>query len=372
MGSLVLGHWLRRVDSRQRPVRAQVWLHGMCMGRRCWLRHSNGAQLSCGATLLPHPLSAAGPVHLRCRDCRPVCRHDASRREHVACSGLPHRAAVALRGLHLPQGAPGPNASQSTRHRPLLQMTIIHSYYKQERQLVMKTNIVLVALFSSLILFSCGRDGKNNEEPKQEGTSYPSELCGTWIYYSGAPKSILSDIDSTLIFNHVLTLTSNGNFSESVSTIDESAPLYGNWKVNNKSLVITDWNGNVINSGLSYSIGSDSILSLTSDGKSAFYYRPSILQSMYPSIIFGTWEIYKVSQLVFNRNGTGVSYSNYHDGFYLGREYTTWSIAADSLRIRYIDWAESAGLFEYKIDYLNTKYLCITNKNGTSRYSKQR
>lgn len=242
----------------------------------------------------------------------------------------------------------------------------------------MKNLFLLIVFIISLSFISCNKDKNNNDsvidEPKQEEIIHPNELIGTWIYYSGTPKSVLSDVDSSLILNHVLTLNSNGNFTESIiakSGINEGSLLYGNWKVNNKTFVFTDWNGNIINNDISYSISKDSVLNLTCGNKSAIYYHPSNLQNMYPTLIIGSWEIYKAFKIVMLSDGTGAVYSNYYDGFYRGREYTTWSLNEDSLLIKYKDWAGPAALNEYTIDFLNTKYLCLKSNNGKSCYSRQ-
>ena len=107
----------------------------------------------------------------------------------------------------------------------------------------MKNLLILITFIISLSFISCNKDKNNNDsvidEPKQEEIIHPNELIGTWIYYSGTPKSVLSDVDSSLILNHVLTLNSNGNFTESIiakSSINEGSLLYGNWKVNNKTI----------------------------------------------------------------------------------------------------------------------------------------
>lgn len=241
----------------------------------------------------------------------------------------------------------------------------------------MKNLLIFLALFISLSFISCGNNENNHDsvidEPKQEETNHPNELIGTWVYYSGTPKSILSDVDSNLILNHVLTLTSNGNFSESIDiqSVDNNAPTYGNWKASKKTLVFTDWNGKIIDNGISYSVSKDSILSLTYGNYSAIYYRPSNIHTMYPTLIIGTWERKGIRKMVFNSDGKGAVYSNYYNGFYMSREYTTWSIKNDSLLIKYTDWAGDAALNNYKIDYLNTRNLCLKSKDGRAWYPKQ-
>ena len=66
----------------------------------------------------------------------------------------------------------------------------------------------LLSLIFIFVLLSCGGDDKNpvNDEPNkpdpvQPATKYPTELVGTWEFYSGNPVAILSSIEENDILN---------------------------------------------------------------------------------------------------------------------------------------------------------------------------
>lgn len=233
---------------------------------------------------------------------------------------------------------------------------------------------LFILYFFSLLLLSCGNNDSETDEPIQK-TDHPKELVGTWIYYSGTPKSILSDVESGNILNHELALTANGNFSESITAEsdnnkDSASPRSGNWKVNNKTLKFTDWYGNPINADISFSLGPDSILVLTCVDNIAYYYKPDDIQKHYSQLIIGTWETYRI-KIVVSGDGTGAVY-NYYSDYVYGSEKMTWKIEKDSLTINYTDWAYPTSLHKYRINYLNTKHLSWTDNQVEYHFSKRK
>ena len=58
LGSLVLRRRMRCAHSRQRAVRAAIWLYGVCMGWFCRLRNGHGAVVSCRSEEVSDKLSA--------------------------------------------------------------------------------------------------------------------------------------------------------------------------------------------------------------------------------------------------------------------------------------------------------------------------
>jgi hypothetical protein len=249
----------------------------------------------------------------------------------------------------------------------------------------MRNYFLFILFFFSLLFLSCGKDGEKSDsvidEPNQQETGmtdHPTELVGTWVYYSGVPKSILSDVEGGEVLNHVLVFTPNGNFSESVTSISNNGIVpsssVGNWKANKQVLSFTDWNGNTVNANISFSFDQDSVLILTYAGKNAHYYNSEFMPKLYPESIIGVWESYVSGsgrvRMVFNSGGTGVYNTYYINGMYYGREYITWKINNDSLAINYTDWAYPTSLHEYKINYLNINSLSLNYKEGTSYYSR--
>ena len=229
-----------------------------------------------------------------------------------------------------------------------------------------------------MLFLSCGNDDNKNDsvidEPDQEETSqniYPTELVGTWVYYSGTPRSVMTANESDMILNHILEFASNGYFAETItikSGLDyiggETSTLDGRWWVSGKQIMFSDKYGNPINTSLAYLFEADSALSLNA----ARYYPSPKISNYFLSAIIGSWVSGK-NRILINRGGTGAVYTYYTDIVY-GSENITWKLSNDSLTINYNSWAYPTSLHEYKINYLNTKHLSLLSKDGTSFYSK--
>jgi hypothetical protein len=247
----------------------------------------------------------------------------------------------------------------------------------------MRSYFLLISFFVSLLFLSCGDDGDNNDsvidEPNQEETSqniHPTELVGTWVYYSGTARTVLSTNEGDMILNQILEFASNGYFAETItvkSHLDyiggETSTLDGRWWVSGKQIMFSDKYGNPINTSLAYLFEADSALSLNA----ARYYPSAKVSNYFSSTIVGTWENYRTlsgkERIVANSNGSGVVYIYYSENVY-GAENMTWKLKDDSLTINYNSWAYPTSLHEYKINYLNTKHLSLTGKDGESFYSK--
>ena len=162
-------------------------------------------------------------------------------------------------------------------------------------------HLKIFSLLFMLALFSCGGDDNNsviNEpekpDPVQPGSKYPTELVGTWQFYSGNPVAVLSSIEENDILNHTFIFVDNGNMNEAVVYRDDNrfgktTSAYGNWLIENKQLKLTDWQGNAIGGNCSYKINADSSLTLTIAGKSAVYYKQDEIKKKYPDLIIGRW-----------------------------------------------------------------------------------
>ena len=87
-------------------------LHGLCLGRLLGLRGGHAAVLLRGAEEVPHPLRPEGHRLLRAAGGGALCGgRIRAAGQRVAPSGLPHRAAAAVCGLHCEEGpAPEPHS----------------------------------------------------------------------------------------------------------------------------------------------------------------------------------------------------------------------------------------------------------------------
>ena len=162
-------------------------------------------------------------------------------------------------------------------------------------------HLIFLSLLFVVALFSCGNDDNNtvNGEPDtpdsvQPANKYPSELVGTWQFYSGDPEAILSSIKDSDILNHSFIFVANGNLNESIVYSDankqgKTISANGNWMVENKSLRLTDWQGNPLNGSFSYKINADSSLTLINGSNSAVYYKQDDIKKKYPDLIVGSW-----------------------------------------------------------------------------------
>ena len=232
----------------------------------------------------------------------------------------------------------------------------------------MKKNILYLLTFVllSFSLPSCGDDNNNIVIDEPEGTEsnrYPVELVGTWCYYSGNPNSLFVDFNEKDILNMTYTLTSNGNLSEtfvfySPDNEGKKTSTIGNWSVENKTLMISDWNGNKINGDLSYSLNNDNSLTLTINGTSAIYYKQEDIVKLYPKLIIGAWNNNWPAngkiRYSFNSDGTAVRQSNYINGFFCGRSSFTWSINGNELITQNEGVSEQG---KSTINYLNKRSL---------------
>lgn len=226
----------------------------------------------------------------------------------------------------------------------------------------------------SYSMSSCGGDDNNIDEPVNSNENrYPSELVGTWFYHSGDPSSLFVDFEGNDILNITYTLTSNGNLQESFVYYSgdysgKSTSTLGNWYVENKKLIITDWNANMIHNGLSYKFNNDNSLTITINGKSSLFYRQEDIEKIYKDLIIGTWNNNALgggkTRITFNRDGSGHQQSTYINGFYYGSTHFSWSCNGNELTIKNDDAPQSNTT---KINYVNKKSFSW----GTSYFTKE-
>lgn len=245
----------------------------------------------------------------------------------------------------------------------------------------------LLSLIFIFVLLSCGGDDNNpvNDEPDkpdpvQPATKYPTELVGTWEFYSGNPVAVLSSIEENDILNQTFIFVANGNLNEAIVHPDankqgKTISANGNWMVENNQLKLTDWQGNTINGSFSFKINADSSLTLTVSGKSAVYYKQEDIKSKYPDLIIGSWNNMRDgsarTRMSFFNTGRGYSQSIYINGFYYGGEHFSWSINDKIISVDYDNISQPTGHHEYIINYLNKKSVSWTFKNEARHYVRE-
>ena len=248
-------------------------------------------------------------------------------------------------------------------------------------------HLKIFSLLFMLALFSCGSDDNNSvitepekPNPVQPESKYPTELVGTWQFYSGNPVAVLSSIEENDILNHTFIFVDNGNMNEAVVYRDDNrfgktTSAYGNWLVENKQLKLTDWQGNAIGGNCSYKINADSSLTLTIAGKSAIYYKQDEIKKKYPDLIIGRWNNMRdgasKARMSFYSTGRGESQSIYMNGFYHGGEPFSWSYSDNVIIADYDNIAQPTGHHEYVINYLNKKSVSWTDKNNIKHYVRE-
>lgn len=235
---------------------------------------------------------------------------------------------------------------------------------------------LLLSVIISCVLVSCGNDDNNtviDEPTNNKEDSYPKELVGTWVYYSGNPNSLYVDFNGSDILNITFTLTSNGNLSESFVFYSpdyerKTTSTIGNWYVENKKLIVTDWYGNKVSNDLSYKFENDNSLVLTINGNSAVFYKQEVIETFYSNLIIGTWNNNRPgggkTRISFNSNGKGSRESTYIDGRYYSRALFTWSCSGNELIIKD---QETDITTKEKLIYLNKR----SYSSGTFCYTKE-
>ena len=247
--------------------------------------------------------------------------------------------------------------------------------------------VKILSLIFILVLLSCGGDDNNSviaepdqPDPVQPANHYPTELVGTWQFYSGNPVAVLSSIEENDILNHTFIFVANGNLNETIVHPDankqgKTTSANGNWMVENKQLKLTDWQGNVINGSFSYKINADNSLTLTISGKSAVYYKQEDIKLKYLDLIVGSWNNMRDggarTRMIFNNNGRGASLSNYYNGAFYGREDFSWSYNDNVITVDYDHITYPTGHHEYVINYLNKKSVSWTFKNEAKHYVRE-
>ena len=97
-----------RAYRRQRHLRSEVWLYGMCLGRFCRLRHSDGHLIFRRTKEIPYQLSDEGDPRICPYHRGVVFLHDGSQQEPASCP-RPHRehsSRIALHSIHHKEGFP--------------------------------------------------------------------------------------------------------------------------------------------------------------------------------------------------------------------------------------------------------------------------
>lgn len=240
----------------------------------------------------------------------------------------------------------------------------------------MKYSITIAIILMALFFSSCGSDS-NEPDSTQPENKYPTELVGTWQFYSGNPVSVFSSIDENDILNQSFIFVANGNMNETIvrpngNCQGESTSANGNWFVENKQLKITDWQGNAISGNCSYKINADGSLNLTIGGKSAVYYKQDEIKKYYSGLIVSTWNSLRQdggrTRMIFSSNGKGAFLSTYIDGAFYGRGDFTWSYSDNVITAVYENRASSFATEEYVLNYLNKKSISWTFKKNTVFY----
>ena len=237
------------------------------------------------------------------------------------------------------------------------------------------------------VLLSCGGDGNNTviDEPNQPDpvlppNKYPTELVGTWQFYSGNPVAVLSSIEESHILNQTFIFVANGNMNEAIVYPDNNqegntTSANGNWLVENSQLKLTDWQGNAIGGNYSYKINADSSLTLTIKGKSAVYYKQEDIKKKYPDLIVGSWNNMREgsarTRMSFYDTGRGYLQSYYINGFYYGGEPFSWYYEDNVITAKYDNIAGPTGQHKYSINYLNKKSISWTFKNEAKFYVRE-
>lgn len=244
----------------------------------------------------------------------------------------------------------------------------------------------LSSLIFIFVLLSCGSDNNtvidepDKPEPVQPVNKYPTELVGTWQFYSGNPVGILSSIEEKDILNQTFIFVANGNMNEAIvhpntNYQGETSSANGNWFVENKQLKLTDWQGNAISSNCSYKINADSSLTLTISGKSAVYYKQEDIKKKYSDLIIGSWNNMRDGsareRMSFYNTGRGYSQSYFINGFYYGGEPFSWTYNDNVITVIYDNIAGSMGHHEYVLNYLNNNSISWTYKNEAKFYVRE-
>ena len=249
----------------------------------------------------------------------------------------------------------------------------------------MKKVLILFSLM--MMLVACGSDDNKSvidepdkPDPVQPENKYPTELVGTWEFYSGNPVAVLSSIEENDILNHTFIFVANGNLNEAIVYPDankhgKTVSANGNWLVENKQLKFTDWQGNAIGGNNSYKINADSSLTLTIDGKSALYYKQNEIKKKYPELIVGSWNNMSEgagrSRMSFYNTGRGQSQTYYINGMFMGGEPFSWSYSDNVISVDYDNISKPTGHHEYVVNYINTKSISWTYKNEAVHYVRE-
>lgn len=245
---------------------------------------------------------------------------------------------------------------------------------------------VLILFSLMMVLVACGNDDNNtviDEPDKPESVQhdkYPTELVGTWEFYSGNPVGVLSSIEENDILNHTFIFVANGNLNEAIVYPDDNQQgktisVYGNWFVEGKQLKLTDWQGNAIGANCSYKINADSSMTLSFDDRSAVYYRQEEIRKKYPELIVGSWNNMRDgaarTRMSFYDSGRGQSQSYYMNGMFMGGDSFSWSYSDNVISVDYDNISQPTGHHEYVINYLNTKSISWTFKNEAKHYVRE-
>lgn len=244
----------------------------------------------------------------------------------------------------------------------------------------MKSVLYLFTALSFLLLSSCSGDNKNAviDEPDvtEQDNKFPSELVGTWIYYTGTSGSIFFDYDEKDLLNISLTFVENGNLLESVyyfnsSRIVDYNEVKGNWFIENQKLIITNWDGERRPDNFSYQINNDKSITITINGNSSVFYKKEDIIKLYPSLMIDSWDNGRTDssreRITFRSDGSGYGQSLYWEGrvFMSGTTFN-WSYADETITVVYNNVASSFATKNYRIKFLNKKSLSWTIGNGSS------
>lgn len=250
----------------------------------------------------------------------------------------------------------------------------------------MKRLIYLVGITLSLTIMysSCSKNDeegiekvdeivneKENEEVKEEAKDDENKeidkqlsikIAGTWSYYSGDLTTGILISPENYVYSQELSFISNGNLSEVVYTDFADEKQYGNWKIENKKIILNNWNGEYLKDSATINDLSETELSITYQNKKMIYKR---LEWLYDSLnfcneILGFWKTMEIKfpryTYTFESDGT-VGCHDYVWENLGGYGVFPWSYNPKSRELTTAQPRGGSEIATSKVEYINKYYL---------------
>lgn len=202
----------------------------------------------------------------------------------------------------------------------------------------------------------------NKDANKETDQLLSTKIAGTWSYYSGDLTTGILITPTNYVYSQELSFISNGNLSEVVYTDFADEHQNGNWKIENKKIIINNWNGEYLKDSATINDLSETELSITYQSKNMIFKRSEWLYDSlnFCNEILGFWKTMEINfprhTYMFESDGT-VGHHDYVWENIGGYGVHPWSYNPKTRELTTSQPTTGSEITTSKVEFINKYYL---------------